>query len=117
MCAAPSTMHAKNSGAIEDAFVQWLVPRLEALGFDVIVTPEFRRADVLLSRSSWPVDVYHGSLWVVFALFVSSLSEGRSRPPALRERAASNSMKGTRGCASSQALRCLGCVPTTREAV
>ena len=33
----------------------------------------------------------------LLSLFVSSLSEDRSRPPALRERAASNSVKGIRG--------------------
>ena len=55
MAALPSS---KNTGAVEDAFVQWMKPKLEALQFVVVVMLEFRRADLLVRRSCWPEDTW-----------------------------------------------------------
>ena len=49
---------AKNSGAIEDAFVKWIKPLLEEHDFVVVVMEEFRAADVLVRHLSWPDETY-----------------------------------------------------------
>ena len=59
--AAAATREAKpdslSLSEVEDAFVQWLAPKLEALGFEFVIMREFRRADVLVCRPEWPMYV------------------------------------------------------------
>ena len=38
--------------------MQWLAPKLEALGFEFVIMREFRHADVLVRRPEWPEDMY-----------------------------------------------------------
>ena len=60
--AAAATREAKpdslSLSEVEDAFVQWLAPKLEALGFEFVIMREFRHADVLVRRPEWPEDMY-----------------------------------------------------------
>jgi hypothetical protein len=46
----------RRASDVEDSFVAWLTPKLEAKGIKVRVMEEFRGADVLVRRDEWPVD-------------------------------------------------------------
>lgn len=46
------------ASAVEDAFVRWIVPLLKEQGFVVVVMEEFRNADILARRCTWPNDTY-----------------------------------------------------------
>ena len=49
---------ARSNGAVEDEAMEWLVGLLEARGFEVAVTPEFRKADAAVRRPEWPEDAW-----------------------------------------------------------
>ena len=49
---------AKHTLEAEDAFRDWIWPRLAKRGYEMEVMPEFRRADVLVKHKSWAPDEY-----------------------------------------------------------